>query len=213
MTEPAPKTLRRPSSLYDGLGSTSDLTDGSGNVTASYGYDVFGAIRSHTGATTEWSFTGEQNDPGGLEYLRARYYDSAIGRFLSKDPLPGGNPYAYVGNNPVNFTDPSGLCPIPYVPCPPLPPIPPPIECVLNGFNCINITEPIEDAISCARDPFKCTYEVRSPVTRETERILRASARLFGGDVIGDVIDKEGGITLILNCRGLRSYGQTTPTH
>jgi RHS repeat-associated protein len=34
------------------------------------------------------SYTGEQNDPTGLEYLRARYYDKANGRFVSQDPLP-----------------------------------------------------------------------------------------------------------------------------
>ena len=51
--------------------------------------------------------TGEQNDPNGLEYLRARYYDSATGRFLSRDPLGGGYPYA--GGNPANMLDPTGL--------------------------------------------------------------------------------------------------------
>ncbi len=52
----------------------------------------------------------------GLYYLRARYYDPAIGRFLTRDPLPGSalapqslNPYPYVGNNPVNRVDPSGM--------------------------------------------------------------------------------------------------------
>jgi RHS repeat-associated protein len=48
--------------------------------------------------------------------LWARYYDPAIGRFLSQDPYPvnTGNPmelnrYVYTANNPVNYTDPSGL--------------------------------------------------------------------------------------------------------
>jgi RHS repeat-associated protein len=72
----------------------------------------FGPVRTHTGASTQWSFTGEQNDPSGLEYLRARYYDPAIGRFLTRDPVPFIQRYAYVGNNPVRFTDPYGLwCP------------------------------------------------------------------------------------------------------
>ncbi len=40
------------------------------------------------GSTTEWSFTGEQHDATGLEYLRARYYDASTGWFLSQDPMP-----------------------------------------------------------------------------------------------------------------------------
>jgi len=102
--------------LCDGLGSTANLTDGAGNTTATYSYDLFGAIRSESGtgaAGNEWRFTGEQRDPQSgrnFYYLRARYYDPGIGRFLSQDPLPAGNLYAYAGNNPVNFVDPSGLC-------------------------------------------------------------------------------------------------------
>ena len=69
--------------LYDGLGSTSDLTDGSGNVIAGYGYDVFGEIRSQSGTgDTEFKFTGEQQDPQlnrDFYCLPARYYDPAIG--------------------------------------------------------------------------------------------------------------------------------------
>jgi RHS repeat-associated protein len=51
--------------------------------------------------------TGEQNDPNGLEFLRARYYDPKIGRFLSGDPVGGG--YGYARSNPVSLTDPSGM--------------------------------------------------------------------------------------------------------
>jgi len=109
--------------LYDGLGSTTGLTDGSGNNPVSYSYDAFGAIRTQSGSSpNSWLFTGEQRDAdSSLYYLRARYYDPAIGRFLSQDPLAAGNLYAYVGNNPVNWVDPSGLwCP-PVVGCPPDP--------------------------------------------------------------------------------------------
>jgi hypothetical protein len=70
--------------LYDGLGSTTELANGGGTVTGTYRYDAFGSVRTHTGAGTEWTFTGEQNDPTGLVYLRARYYDPAVGRFLSR---------------------------------------------------------------------------------------------------------------------------------
>lgn len=93
--------------LYDGLGSTTGLSTSSGTVT--YEYDVFGALRSQAGSSAnEFRFTGEQHDPTGFQYLRARYYDPRTGRFLSKDPQGALNPYLYVGNNPVNFTDPSG---------------------------------------------------------------------------------------------------------
>ena len=94
-----------------------ELANGAGAVTGAYTYDAFGAVRTHTGTSTEWTFTGEQNDPNGLGYLRARYYDPAIGRFLTQDPLLGSpllpqalNRYPYVGNNPILWTDPSGLC-------------------------------------------------------------------------------------------------------
>ena len=76
--------------LSDGLGSTTAITDRAGNVTGTYTYDAFGAVRSQSGTTTERSYTGEQNDPTGLEYLRARYYDASTCRFLSQDPLPQG---------------------------------------------------------------------------------------------------------------------------
>jgi RHS repeat-associated protein len=57
-----------------------------------------------------FTYTGEQTDAStGLEYLRARYYDADAGRFLSLDPLGDGYDYAY--DNPVRFTDPSGLRP------------------------------------------------------------------------------------------------------
>ena len=53
-------------------------------------------------------------EPNGLYYMRARYYDPQVGRFISEDPLgfDGGdlNLYAYVGNSPVMGVDPSGLC-------------------------------------------------------------------------------------------------------
>ena len=97
--------------LTDGLGSTTGITDNSGTVTGTYEYDVFGAVRAQSGATTEWSYTGEQNDPTGLEYLRARYYDASTGRFLSQDPLPLMQRYAYANDNPANLVDPSGLFP------------------------------------------------------------------------------------------------------
>jgi RHS repeat-associated protein len=96
--------------LYDGLGSTTELADDDGNAADGYTYDAFGAMRTQTGSSTNyWLFTGEQNDPTGPEYLRARYYDPAIGRFLARDPIPFLHRYAYVWNNPIRYIDPLGL--------------------------------------------------------------------------------------------------------
>jgi RHS repeat-associated protein len=98
----------------DGLGSTTAMTNSTGAVQDAYQYDVYGAIRAQTGTqANELTFTGEQVDTSGLEYLRARYYDPALGRFLGRDRLPVGNRYAYVDANPVNLVDPYGLWPCP----------------------------------------------------------------------------------------------------
>jgi RHS repeat-associated protein len=58
-----------------------------GVITGSYTYNMFGAVRSQTGSTTEFTFRVEQHDPNGLTFLRARYYDPSIVRFLSRDPM------------------------------------------------------------------------------------------------------------------------------
>ncbi|MBT1075745.1 RHS repeat-associated core domain-containing protein, partial [Geobacter grbiciae] len=56
---------------------------------------------------------GVMSEPNGLYYMKARYYDPSVGRFISEDPkgLSGGdvNLMAYVQNNPINFIDPTGL--------------------------------------------------------------------------------------------------------
>lgn len=82
-------------------------------------YDAFGASRNQSGVQLPFTYTGEQTDAeSGLVYLRARYLDPSTGRFLSRDPFPGlqtdprtQHPYAYVGNDPTNLTDPSGQNP------------------------------------------------------------------------------------------------------
>ena len=103
--------------LNDGLGSVRQLTGGNGDVTLTQGYTPFGLLLWQEGdAATTYGFTGEQQDPAvALVFLRARYYDPATGRFLSKDPFLGLvsvpatlHPYLYSLNNPVNYTDPSG---------------------------------------------------------------------------------------------------------
>ena len=102
----------------DGLGSTRVLTDDGGGVTDTYDYDAYGVLIASTGGTVnDYLYTGEQFDPNlGDYYLRARYYEPSMGRFLSRDPFEGFlieplslAKYPYVHGNPVNAIDPSGL--------------------------------------------------------------------------------------------------------
>jgi RHS repeat-associated protein len=102
---------------YDGLGSTRGLTDENGTLTDKYVYEGFGRLIQQTGNTrNEFLFTGEQFEPI-IEsyYLRARYYNQNIGRFISPDLWSGNvfhpltiQKYSYVTNNPINYIDLSG---------------------------------------------------------------------------------------------------------
>ena len=101
--------------LQDHLGSTVGLADSSGNITSSASYDSFG--NTTTNLSTRYQYTGREKDEfTGLHYYRARWYDANLGRFISEDPIgfAGGdvNLFAYVGNNPLNYKDPSGNHPV-----------------------------------------------------------------------------------------------------
>jgi RHS repeat-associated protein len=99
---------------HDQLGSTRLLTDQSGNTAATYTYDAYGNLTSHTGsADTPLRWNGQYQDATtGLYYLRARYYDPQTSQFVTRDLLPQtSQPYGYANGNPLNVTDPSGLAP------------------------------------------------------------------------------------------------------
>lgn len=103
--------------LYDGLGTTRGLTDGSGVLSDQYFYEAFGELLASTGSTVNsYLFTGEQFD-ADLEqyYLRARYYDPSVGRFTQMDTWQGRlqepvtlHKYLYANGDPARFVDPSG---------------------------------------------------------------------------------------------------------
>ncbi|WAT14754.1 RHS repeat domain-containing protein [Xanthomonas fragariae] len=99
--------------LTDQLGSTRLLTNAAGGVVQRYEYDPYGATtQSSTAYTNPYQYTGREKDSSGLYYYRARYYRPQWGRFISEDPIQlaaGPNSYAYVGGNPISFTDSLGL--------------------------------------------------------------------------------------------------------
>jgi len=100
--------------LSDGLGSVSEAVNTSdGSVTATQLYGPYGGVRYQNGVLpTSKGFTGQRADAStsGLDYYGARYYDPVAGQFTSADTwLSGGlNRYAYVGDSPEVFIDPSG---------------------------------------------------------------------------------------------------------
>lgn len=116
---PTAATSSRNDDHADRLGSIRALTDGTGAVVATFRTDEFGIPTSSSGASgSPFRYTGEPTDASGLTYLRARYYDPGLGRFMSGDPFAGFaasplslNRYSYIGNNPATWSAPSGLTP------------------------------------------------------------------------------------------------------
>ncbi|MEO7067923.1 MAG: RHS repeat-associated core domain-containing protein [Rhodanobacter sp.] len=97
----------------DAQGTVLAKADAQGNIVATYDYAPYGKQVLGTTPSGPTGYTGHVNDAeSGLVYMQARYYDPVVGRFLSPDPAgrkTGFNDYAYVGNNPINKTDPTGM--------------------------------------------------------------------------------------------------------
>ena len=182
----------------DGLGSTLAVTDASGAIEKTFAYDVFGAVSTSSGTySTPRTFTGEQNDAAGLVYLRDRYYDPSVGRFLNRDPFPAQatdtqmiNRYVYVKNNPTNFVDPSGD--ILWLPA-----------LVLGIIGFLSTTEPAN-----APAPGQPTHHARSSLRivgdAFTDVVTADLAGRLGGYVIGRVIN-GGTMTEVVVPAGVRS--------
>lgn len=114
--------------LKDRMGSPDTVVGPAGDVLERHKHDPFGQRRDSVNLTQDAttplsggqvSYTGhELDDEMGLVNMRGRMYDPRLGRFLSPDPVVGNsgasqtlNAYSYVINNPMRYTDPSGLYP------------------------------------------------------------------------------------------------------
>ena len=98
--------------LTDEQGSVRYVLDAAGNVQNDYRYDAFGQrIAGHENILNRLRYNAQiEDDQTGLYYLRARYYNTGIGRFTQEDVIynDGLNLYAYCSSNPVMYSDPSG---------------------------------------------------------------------------------------------------------
>ena len=107
---------------YNNIGSTTKLTDNNGNVIQSYEYGAYGEVLSGDTKITPFLYNGQlgvMTDNNGLYYMRARYYNVNIKRFINQDVVHGSinvsqslNRYSYVQGNPIKLTDPFGLSPL-----------------------------------------------------------------------------------------------------
>jgi RHS repeat-associated protein len=112
--------------IGDQLGSTRLEFAGGGWPVSSNTFYPFGQEQTASADTNHYKFTGQERDSeSNLDYFKARHYSFTAGRFMSPDPYNGSmdpsnpqsfNRYSYVGNNPLGFTDPTGLTPIPCAP-------------------------------------------------------------------------------------------------
>lgn len=108
--------------LYNGHGDVTEIRDENGELLNQYSYDIWGnLLTKNEQVHNPFLYSGQLwDDATKLQYLRARWYDPSVGRFISKDSYEGeiNNPlslnlYAYVLSNPLSYTDPTGHIPSP----------------------------------------------------------------------------------------------------
>ena len=182
--------------LTDHLGSIVAVTDASGTLTSQQRYLPFGEVRTDIGnvTQTDFSFTGQRSLDAqghatiGLLDYHARFYDAALGRFISPDSvIPGGGPqnlnrYSYVVNRPINLSDPSGhmetgpcgaygeecgSSPVPISPPPAIPvPSPPPSGGENDGVTPVPVkpTETLAPVLSTPLQPAPVSTATPDPV-------------------------------------------------
>lgn len=107
--------------LLDGHGSVVAVINNSGSTVGNrYAYDEYGRSVFAYGTPTvaqPWGYTAGYTDPTGLTKFGTRYYDPNLGRWTQPDPVAGtlASPqtvdrYLYASDNPIDNTDPTGMC-------------------------------------------------------------------------------------------------------
>lgn len=103
--------------LHNGHGDVTELRQADSTLLNQYAYDIWGNPTVASGALDNpFRYAGEYwDETTELQYLRSRWYDPGIGRFIQEDTFEGFpnrpasmNPYAYVENNPLRYVDPFG---------------------------------------------------------------------------------------------------------
>lgn len=178
--------------LGDQLGSVRKLIDSAGAVASATTYLSYGTPRTQQGAAGDrMGFTGRETDAAtGLVQLRHRWLDPRIGRFVSQDPIgfAGGiNQFAYVGDNPVNFSDPLGLSASPWpddeTPPPPIKVYPPELlfpECEVFRDRCLKEAYATSMTLTLVGGVSACVLRQPWPVVGGTAALFGA-ASLFSG--------------------------------
>jgi RHS repeat-associated protein len=160
---------------YDGLGSVIQLTDAAGRPEISYLYDAWGNLILPAPLTNPFRFTGQALDvTTGLYYLRARYYDAQVGRFISKDPFGGfvarplsQNKFIYAIDRPTLASDPTGLC-----------------SCAASGSSILN------QFVSNSTSLTNANSTVSLAATELTQNQPSTNALPSPSDVAGEVVDE-----------------------
>ena len=106
---------------YNNIGSTIFLTNSTGKIVEEYTYGTYGELLSGDTSKTKYLYNGQygiQTEINGLLYMRTRYYNPEVKRFINQDTVLGSitnsqslNRYSYVQGNPISLIDPFGMSP------------------------------------------------------------------------------------------------------
>jgi RHS repeat-associated protein len=180
----------------DHLGSIIGTADGTGTSTAIFTYGPFGESSLTTGQ--RYGYTGQRSMAAlGLLYYKARFYSPSLGRFLQPDPIGYAddlNLYAYVGNNPVNATDPDGADAV---------------SAIIKLGGRLGSKETRDHVIQVAQEWVNQGWTLLSGGGRPEKLIPGAGGGAKGG-AYGDAVLEKGGQIKIINTADTNASGAFT---